>query len=76
MPYDYGPAERRRLQRGNLNHSGTIPSSTPRRAPWVHAILYGGLLCLGCDRFELQKVYSAEEVRAFNRAWLQFKAEL
>jgi putrescine transport system substrate-binding protein len=28
------------------------------------------------DRFELQKVYSAEEVRAFNRAWLQFKAEL
>ena len=28
------------------------------------------------DRFELQKVYSAEEVRAFNRAWLQFKSEL
>jgi putrescine transport system substrate-binding protein len=28
------------------------------------------------DRFELQKIYTAEEARAFNRVWLQFKSEL
>jgi putrescine transport system substrate-binding protein len=26
------------------------------------------------ERFELQKVYSPEEARAFNRAWLEFKS--
>jgi putrescine transport system substrate-binding protein len=26
------------------------------------------------ERFELQKVYSPDEVRAFNRAWLEFKS--
>jgi putrescine transport system substrate-binding protein len=28
------------------------------------------------DRFELQKVYSPDEARAFNRAWLEFKSGL
>jgi hypothetical protein len=26
------------------------------------------------ERFELQKIYSPEEARAFNRAWLEFKS--
>jgi hypothetical protein len=26
------------------------------------------------ERFELQKIYTPEESRAFNRAWLEFKA--
>jgi hypothetical protein len=28
------------------------------------------------ERFELQKVYSPDESRAFNRAWLEFKSGL
>jgi hypothetical protein len=26
------------------------------------------------ERFELQKIYSSDEARAFSRAWLQFKS--